>query len=130
VVVGDEELKRIQPTTATNMEILQFVDSNEVDPVFFERYYYVASEDKTAKAYVLFVEVLLDRKKDAIAKVATHNRQHVVLLRAQTASLILHTLYYPDELHKANRSEMPKAKYTSKELELARSLVRQPGGAV
>src|SRR5580704_1484678 len=48
VVVDDEELKKIAPTTATTMEVLQFVDSDEVDPIYFERSYYVAPEDKTA----------------------------------------------------------------------------------
>ena len=52
-----------------------------------------------------------------------HNREHVVLIRPSGEGLILHTLYYPDELHKANRSETPKAKYTGKELELAKTLV-------
>jgi DNA end-binding protein Ku len=52
-----------------------------------------------------------------------HNREHVVLIRPFGGGLILHTLYYPDELHKTNKSETPKTKYTAKELELAKSLV-------
>ena len=52
-----------------------------------------------------------------------HNREHIVLIRPYGGGLILHTLYYPDELHKANRSEAPNAKYTAKELELAKSIV-------
>jgi DNA end-binding protein Ku len=123
VVVEDEELKRIAPTTATTMDILQFVAGDEVDPVFFERSYYVAAEDKTAKAFVLFKAALSHTKQDAIAKVAMHNREHIVLIRPYNDGLILHTLYYPDELHKANKSETPKAKYTAKELEMAKSLV-------
>src|SRR3981189_2273987 len=50
VVVEDEELKKIAPPTATSMDILQFVRSDEVDPIFFQSSYYVAPEDKTAKA--------------------------------------------------------------------------------
>jgi DNA end-binding protein Ku len=67
---------------------------------------------------------LTDTKQNAIAKIAMHNREHVVLLRPSDGGLVLHTLYYPDELHKANRSEAPKAKYSAKELELAKSLVK------
>src|SRR5229473_6363272 len=52
VVVEDEELKKIAPTTATTMDILQFVASDAVDPILFESSYYVAAEDKTAKPYV------------------------------------------------------------------------------
>ncbi len=123
VVVEDEELKKIAPTTATTMDILQFVGSDEVDPIFFEKSYYVAAEDRTAKPYVLFLTALSETKRDAIAKIAMHNREHIVLIRASGDGLVLHTLYYPDELHKANKSEVPKAKYSAKEIELARSLV-------
>jgi DNA end-binding protein Ku len=123
VVIEDEELKRIAPTTATTMDILQFVASDEIDPVFFENSYYVAAESSAAKPYTLFMAALSDTKQEAIAKIAMHNREHIVLIRPFGGGLILHTLYYPDELHKANKSETPKAKYTAKELELAKSLV-------
>jgi DNA end-binding protein Ku len=84
----------------------------------------VAAEDKTAKPYVLFLAALTETKQDAIAKIAMHNREHIVLIRpSKEGGLMLHTLYYPDELNKANRSEPPKTKYSAKELELARSLV-------
>ena len=95
----------------------------KVDPIFFESSYYVAPEDKTAKPYTLFMAALKETKQDAIAKIAMHNREHIVLIRPADGGLILHTLYYPDELHKANKGEAPKTKYTSKELELAKSLV-------
>ena len=124
VVVEDQELKEIAPPTATTMDILQFVGKDEVDTIYFESSYYVAAEDKTAKPYVLFMGALTDSKQNAIAKVAMHNREHVVLIRPSDGGLVLHTLYYPDELHKTNRSEAPKAKYSSKELELAKSLVK------
>jgi len=124
VVVEDQELKEIAPPTATTMDILQFVGSDEVDPIYFDSSYYVAAEDKTAKPYVLFMAALTDTKQNAIAKVTMHNREHVVLIRPSDGGLVLHTLYYPDELHKTNRGEAPKAKYSGKELELAKSLVK------
>ena len=123
VVVEEEELKKIAPPTATTMDILQFVGSDEVDPIFFESSYYLAPDDKTAKPYTLFMAALKDTKQDAIAKIAMHNREHIVLIRVAEAGLLLHTLYYPDELHEANKSEAPNAKYTAKEFELAKSLI-------
>ena len=114
VVVEDEELKTIAPATATTMDILQFVDSGEVDPIYYEASYYLAPDDKTAKPYVLFLAALKATKQDAVAKIAMHNREHVVLIRPSTeGGLVLHTLYYADELHKANRSEPPKEKYSA-----------------
>jgi DNA end-binding protein Ku len=123
VMVADEELKEIAPPTATAIDVLQFVGNDEVDPIYFESSYYVAAEDKTAKPYVLFMAALTGTGQNAIAKIAMHNREHVVLIRPSDGGLVLHTLYYPDELHKTNRSEVPKTKYTAKELELAKSLV-------
>jgi DNA end-binding protein Ku len=123
VVVDDEELKKIAPSTATTMDILQFVGNDEVDPIYFESSYYVAAEDKTAKPYVLFLAALTETKQDAIAKIAMHTREHIVLIRPAGSGLVLHTLYYPNELHATNRREAPKTKYSPKELELAISLV-------
>jgi DNA end-binding protein Ku len=123
VVVEDEELKKIAPATATNMDILKFVDTDAVDPIWFETSYYVAPEGTASKQYTLFAAALSETKQHAIAKLTMHNREHVVLLRPSEGGLLLHTLYYSNELHKARRSEAPKAKYSAKELELARSLV-------
>jgi DNA end-binding protein Ku len=123
VVVEDEELKKIAPPTATTMDILQFVSSDAVDPIHFESSYYVAPEGAMGKPFSLFLAALSDSKQHAIAKLAMHNREHIVLIRPSDGGLVLHTLYYPDELHEGRRTETPKAKYSAKELELAKSLV-------
>lgn len=125
VVVEEADLKKIAPPTATSMEILQFVGNDEVDPIFFETSYYVVSEDKSAKAYVLFRAVLLETGQVAIAKLAMHNKEHIVLIRPYEEGLILHTLYYASELQAANQEDTPEANYTAKELQLAKSLVDQ-----
>ncbi len=125
VVVEDEELKKIAPATATTMDVLQFVASNEVDPIFFEDSYYVAPEQKTAKPYALFLAALEKTGQHAIAKIAMHNREHIVLMRPSQNGLVLHTLYYPDELHAANKSEKHKEKFSAKELDLAKNLIEQ-----
>ncbi len=125
VVLTDEELKKVAPRTATTMNIVQFVPSNEVEPIYFESSYYVAPEEKTAKPYVLFAAALRETGHNAIAKVAMHNREHIVLIRPAESGLLLHTLYYPHELHGANKSEAPAAKYNADELDLAKRLVAQ-----
>src|ERR1700761_4225109 len=74
VVIEDEELKKIAPATASAMEVLQFVDSDEVDPLVFESSYYVAPEEKISKPYALFLAALSETKRDAIAQIVMHNR--------------------------------------------------------
>jgi DNA end-binding protein Ku len=124
VVVDDDELKKIAPPTATAMEILQFVPNDEVDPIFFESSYYVAPEEKVSKPYALFLAALTETEHDAIAKVAMHNREHVVLIRPADGGLVLHTLFYEDELHAANKTTAPKAKFSANELAMAKNLVK------
>src|SRR5262249_9555427 len=75
--------------------------------------------------YMLFLAALKDTRHNAIAKVAMHNREHVVLIRPSDDGLLLHTLFYQDELHRANRGQPLKMNYTAKELELAKSLVER-----
>jgi len=125
VVVDDDELKTIAPPTASTMDILQFVRAGEVDPIYFESSYYVAPEEKLSKPYGLFLAALTQTKQDAIAKLAMHNREHVVLIRPADDGLVLHTLFYADELHAGNKAKAPKAKFSAGELDMAKSLVKQ-----
>jgi len=129
VVVEEEELKRIAPATASTMEILQFVREADVDPIYFEHSYYVGPGDKVDKPYALFLKALQETKYSAIAKVAMHNREHVVLIRFSENQLVLHTLFYQDELHEANKLTIPAStNSTKKELELATALIRHLAG--
>jgi DNA end-binding protein Ku len=128
VVVNDEELKQIAPATATTMEILQFVRDGEVDPIYFESSYYVAPEEAAAKPYQLFTQALEQAKYHAVGKVAMHGREHMVLIRPREGGMVLHTLYYPNELHEANRTTAKSTKLPAKEMELAKSLVQHLAG--
>jgi DNA end-binding protein Ku len=129
VVVDDEELKKIAPATAETMEIVQFVRDKDVDPIFFERSYYVAPGDEVSKPYVLFMKALNETSYSAIAKVTMHGREHVVIIRSTQDQLLLHTLYYADELNQANKPAVPaKANATRKELELATQLIEHLAG--
>ena len=123
VVVEDDELKRIAPPTATSMEILQFVHAKEVDPVFLETSYYVAPEEAANKPYTLLLTAMSQTGFCAIAKATMHGREHVVVVRPTPDGLVLHTLYYEDELHKTNAARGAKSQFSTKELDLAKSLI-------
>jgi DNA end-binding protein Ku len=126
VVVEDEELKNIAPATATTMEILQFVHETDVDPIYFESSYYVAPGEDLTRPYVVFAKALKESEYSAIAKVSMHGREHVVLIRSAGDDLIMHTLFYPDELHQGNKQSAPaKTAATAKEVALATQLIKQ-----
>jgi len=124
VVVEDEDLKKIAPPTARVMEILQFVRGTEVDPILFDKSYYVESDDAVHKPYALLLHAMNETKQYAVAKVAMHGREHVVIIRPTRDGMVLHTMYYEDELHKANQPARPgEEKYSPKETELAKRLI-------
>ncbi len=129
VVVEEDELKKIAPATATTMEIVQFVAMDEVDPLYFERSYYIGPDEKITKPYALFMQALKESGYYAIAKVTMHSREHVVLIRAADEGMVLHTMYYPDELHKANKQGLSaKSDVSRKELDLAKTLIEHLAG--
>src|SRR5579884_1924456 len=130
VVVDPEELEKVAPPTARSMEILQFVRMDEIDPIFFEKSYYVGPEESVSRPYSLLLAAMKETKYDALAKVAMHGREHIVILRPAEKSIVLHTMYFVDELHKANEVPAPKqAKFDKKELDLAKKLIDTLAGA-
>jgi DNA end-binding protein Ku len=124
VVIEPEDLEKIAPPTATVMEILQFVRMAEVDPIFLETSYYVAPEEAVSRPYSLLLEIMKETQYDALAKVTMHGREHIVILRPSEKSIVLHTMYFVDELHSANEAKPPKpVKFDKKELDLAKKLI-------
>jgi DNA end-binding protein Ku len=124
VVVEDADLKRIAPSTSNAVEILQFVRESEVDPIYLEKSYYVVAENGAEKPYQLLAGAMRDTKYYAVGKVAMHGREHVVLIRPTDEGLILHTMYFENELNKAHQMHAPpKSKPSSNEMKLAKQLI-------
>ncbi len=123
VVVQDEELKKMAPPTARVMEILQFVRAAEVDPIYLEKSYYVAPEETVSKPYGLLLAAMAETRYVALAKVAMHNREHIVIIRPSGKTMMLHTMYFTDELHAANRPSVDNARFSEKEMDLAKKLI-------
>jgi DNA end-binding protein Ku len=129
VVVTDEELKKVAPPTASAMEILEFVPADQVDPMYLESSYYVGPEEAASKPYVLLLRAMSESKRYGIAKIAMHGREHIAVLRASADGLVMHTMYFANELQKNNAPRIPReAKISAKEMDLARTLVEKLGG--
>jgi DNA end-binding protein Ku len=99
LLVEPDELKKIQPASSSAAEIIQFVKLSEVDPVYFETSYLVMPEEAGRKAYGLLARTMDEMDCGAIAKVTIHQRERTVLLRLYKNGLMLHTLFYPSEIH-------------------------------
>jgi DNA end-binding protein Ku len=125
VVIDDEELENAAPKTAKVMEILEFVKAAEVDPIFLESSYYVAPEEGGEKPYALLFEALRQSQFYGVAKVSMHNREHVVILRPAAKGLLLHTMYYVDEIRPVEEFRTDTSQIKERELELAKTLISQ-----
>jgi DNA end-binding protein Ku len=123
VVIDEEDLKKAQPASAKTMEVLEFVKSDEVDAVYFESSYYMAPDDAGEKPYALFFEALKKSQYIAIAKLTMHNREHIVMLRPGKKGLLLHTMYYEDEIRKVEEFRTDTSLVKEKELALAMTLI-------
>jgi DNA end-binding protein Ku len=98
ILVEDRELKELQPPSSTVMEILQFVKLSELDPIYFETSYFSAPDEAGRRAYTLLLTTMERLNLAAIAKVTIHQRERTVVLRKYENGLMLHTIYYPDEI--------------------------------
>ena len=98
VTVTDEELDGIPIDTSGNVNIAGFVDLQEIDPVYYERSYYVVPDEGGAKAFVLLQEALSQANRVAIGKVVMREKEHLVSLRPHQAAMVMSTLYYADEV--------------------------------
>jgi DNA end-binding protein Ku len=123
VVVEDEDIKRVAPKTASTMEIQEFVKGKDVDPIYLESSYYLAPEQAGEKPYALLFEALRRSDYVAIAKIAMHNREHVVILRPGDKGIMMHTMYYTDEIRQVEEFRTDTSLVKEKELDLAMTLI-------
>jgi DNA end-binding protein Ku len=101
LLFSEEELEKIEPESARTMEILEFVKVNEIDPLYFDASYYAAPEEAGARAYHLLLEAMRKSGYAGIAKVTMHSREYIVIIRAGSKGLTLHTMFYSNEIRSA-----------------------------
>jgi DNA end-binding protein Ku len=123
VVIDDEDIKKVAPKTAKVMEILEFVKATDVDPVYLESSYYVAPDEGGEKPYALLFQAMRESNYFALAKVAMHNREHVIVLRPGAKGILSHTMYYQDEIRQVDEFRTDTSLVKDKELEMAKMLI-------
>jgi DNA end-binding protein Ku len=123
VVIEPDEIKKIEPKTAKTMEILEFVKSSEVDPVYFESSYYMLPEEAGRRPYALLTKALEESEYVAIAKLTMHNREYTVFLRPHEGGMMLHTMYYAEEVRKVEGFGAPDVELKDAEVKVAHQLI-------
>ena len=125
VLITPDELDALDPKASRTVDIQEFVDLDEIDPVYFDSTYYLVPDKGAAKAYALLLEAMRQSKKVAIARVVLRQKQHLVALRPLNNALSMETMLYADEVVGTDSLEgLPEdVEVTDRELKMAQQLI-------
>jgi len=126
VVIEPQELEALDPKATRSIDIEDFVDLDQIDPLYFERPYYLVPDKGGAKAYALLLEAMKESKKVGIARLVLRTKQYLAAIRPLGDALVLETLLYPDEVTLPDEIEdLPRddVEIQDRELKIARQLI-------
>ena len=128
VYLTEEDFEAAEEESYRAIEILDFVPHDQIDPIVFQRTYYLGPSEGAEKVYSLLVRALEDAELSGIARYVFRDREQLGCLRVRDGALILENMYYADEIRPLAEVTPRKRKIDSRELELARSLVDRLAG--
>ena len=125
VVVNDEDFKRANVEATQTVEITDFVELDEIDPMFFDKPYYLEPQKGGKKAYALLRDTLKETGKVGVAKVVIKTKQHLAAVKPKGNALVLELMHFADELLEPTELDLPKDEAVGKkELDMAKALVQ------
>src|SRR6266850_404944 len=124
VVLKDEDFQRVDIEATQTVDIQDFVDLDEIDPMYFYKPYYLEPQKGGDKAYVLLRDALADTKKVGIAKVVIKTRQYLAGVKAEDGVLVLELMHFAEELADTSELHLPKKVEVGKrEMNMATALI-------
>jgi DNA end-binding protein Ku len=124
VPLEDEDLDRLDIELTKTIDICDFVDLDQIDPIYFRKAYYLGPQDGAEKPYALLERALEETGKVGIAKVVIRNKQHLAALRPRDGIIVLETMYYADEVRQPEEvGANGKVEVRKPEVEMAKSLI-------
>ncbi|WP_368654997.1 Ku protein [Ornithinibacillus sp. 4-3] len=128
IILDDEELEALKKEQEDKaVEIIDFVQLQEIDPIYFEKSYYLSPNEGGSKAYALLREALTDTGKIGIAKMMIRSKEQLAVIRVYKDAIVVETIHYPDEVR--NVKDVPnvpnKESVMKKELDTAKMLIDQ-----
>jgi DNA end-binding protein Ku len=124
-ILTDEDLDAVPVESTRNIDIQQFVDQAEIDPIYYKKTYYLGPEEAGLKAYQLLVEALQEGRRVGVAKVSFRDKEHLAAIRLMDNVLVLDTMFWPDEIREAKFPELDKeVRVSDKEVAMAESLIQ------
>jgi len=123
VIVSDNDLDKLPVPSKRTIEITSFVDEGEVDPLYYDTSYYLEPSEAGVKPFALFFQALEKKKVSAVGKVALRTKENLCVLRPGYGTIVLETLYYPDEIREPAATGFDKREVDKKQLCLAENLI-------
>jgi DNA end-binding protein Ku len=124
VILTEEDFDAVPVESSRAIDIVQFVDLEEIDPMMYKKSYYLIPEETGAKAYALLREAMSQEQKVGIAKVSFRDKEHLAALRFRDEAFVLETMYWPDEIRAAEFGDVNvEAKVRPQELDMAKTLI-------
>jgi DNA end-binding protein Ku len=124
VILTDEDLDAVPVESSRAIDIQQFVELDEIDPILFKKSYYLVPDETGAKAYALLRQALSEESKVGIAKVSFRDKEHLAALRFKDRVFVLETMYWPDEIRAAEFDTIvTDEKVRANEVDMAKSLI-------
>jgi DNA end-binding protein Ku len=123
VVLTEEDFERLPLPSKHTIELTSFVEEKEIDPVFYERSYYLEPGDRAEKPYALLLRALEEKKLTAVATVTIRKKEQLCAIRAHEGTIMLETLYYPDEIRLDRGMDLSNVKVSDRELDMAFTLI-------
>ena len=124
MILTDEDLNQLPVATSHEIDVVEFVPSNQVDPILFAKTYYLEPDAKAAKPYALLREALIETERMAIVKVALRQKETLAVLRVRDKAILLQTMLWPDEIRKPDFAVLDAdVELRPQELKMAASLV-------
>src|SRR6266550_6306095 len=125
VTFSDEEIEALETDDNRALDITEFVDLGQIDPVFYEKAYFLGPAPGGGKTYHLLSTAMKDQNKVGVARWVAAGKEHLVVLRPYEDGLILHTMYYADEVRDFAAIDLEKAPVRDKEVQLAEMLINE-----
>ena len=123
VTLTDEDFQQLPLPSKHTIELSAFVKEAEIDPVFYEKSYHLAPDERGEKAYALLIRTLEKKGLTAIATITIRKKEQLCALRPKDGTLMLETLFYPDEIRAQPEMDLDKTKITDRELDMAFTLI-------
>lgn len=124
VILSEEELDAFSEQRSPTIDILRFVELREVDPIYYNKTYYLEPGEYGTRAYSLFLEALARSGKIAVAKTTIRSKSSLAVVRVYDGLLALETIFYPDEIRDSHQLRPERAPVEERELEMALSLIQ------